>query len=101
MLRYPIPKVKRIQLAKLYFHVATTPGMSITIVALCEDTLDTLIKSKKKLSIADMRLPWKPIYTILSEDLFLKRRQFEYTYARYQPRLCVERHSSVAVTRLF
>ncbi|EGN99641.1 hypothetical protein SERLA73DRAFT_159863 [Serpula lacrymans var. lacrymans S7.3] len=78
MLKYPFPKEKRMKLAKLYFHVSTTPGMSTQIVAICADGLSTLTRSKKKLSIEDMRLPWKPIYDILSQDLFLSRRQFEY-----------------------
>jgi proteasome activator subunit 4 len=82
MMRYPIPKEKRIKLAKVYFHVATIPGMPIGIVALCADTLTMLIKSKKILSIRDMRLPWRPVYDILCQDLFLRRRQFEYTYAQ-------------------
>jgi proteasome activator subunit 4 len=54
--------------------------MSTQIVAACADTLQALIRSKNKLSIDDMRLPWKPIYNILIRDLFLTRREFEYTY---------------------
>ncbi|TFK76829.1 hypothetical protein BDN72DRAFT_890635 [Pluteus cervinus] len=79
MLKYPIPKDKRIKLAKIFFHVTTTPGMSTQIVATCSDAFKTLTRSTNKLSIKDMRLPWRPIYDILSQDLFLTRRQFEYT----------------------
>lgn len=78
-LKYPIPKEKRIRMAKLYFALCTTPGMSTQVVAACADTLQLLTRSKKKLSIDDMRLPWMPIYDLLSKDLFLTRRQFEYT----------------------
>ncbi|KAM6497955.1 hypothetical protein JOM56_005903 [Amanita muscaria] len=78
-LKYPIPKEKRVMLAKLYFHVSTTPGMPAQIVATCADGFKWLTRSKKKLSVKDMRLPWKPIYDLLSNDLFLKRREFEYT----------------------
>lgn len=77
MLKYPMPKEKRIALAKLFFHVCTTPGMPTHIVASCADTFVTLTRSRKKVSIEDLRLPWKPIYKILSKDLFLTRRQFE------------------------
>ena len=77
MLKYPIPKEKRVALIKTYFHVCTTPGMPNHIVAACSDGLQVLCRSKKKLSVEDMRLPWKPIYKILSKDLFLTRRQFE------------------------
>ncbi|KAJ3973169.1 hypothetical protein EV361DRAFT_980091 [Lentinula raphanica] len=79
MLKYPIPKDRRISLAKIYFHVSITPGMPAQIIATCADGFKMLTQSKKKISIEDMRLPWKPIYNILSHDLFLSRRQFEYT----------------------
>lgn len=79
MLKYPFPKEKRIRLAKLYFHIATTPGMPTQVMAVCADGLSNLTRSKKKLNIDDMRLPWKPIYDILRKDLFLTRRQFEYS----------------------
>ncbi|KAL0950828.1 hypothetical protein HGRIS_007590 [Hohenbuehelia grisea] len=78
MLKYPIPKEKRIRLAKVFFHLSVTPGLSTQIVAVCADAFKTFTRSKKKLTITDMRLPWKPIYRILKADLFLSRRQFEY-----------------------
>ena len=77
MLKYPIPKEKRIRLAKLYYHICTTPGMPTHIISTCSDNLQTFTRSKKKLSVEDMRLPWKPILGILSKDLFLTRRQYE------------------------
>lgn len=42
------------------------------------ETLAMLTRSKKKLSVEDLRLPWRPVYDILSRDLFLRRRQYEY-----------------------
>ena len=77
MLKYPIPKEKRIALIKVYYHICTTPGMPTHIVSTCSDNLQVLTRSKKKLSIEDLRLPWKPVYNILNKDLFLTRRQFE------------------------
>lgn len=79
MLKYPLPKDRRVALAKLYFHLSVTPGMSTEMVSTCADAFKTLTKSKHKITIDDMRLPWKPIYDILGQDLFLSRRQFEYT----------------------
>ncbi|KAF9014988.1 hypothetical protein BDQ17DRAFT_1418116 [Cyathus striatus] len=79
MLKYPIPKDKRVKLAKLYYLVSITPGMSTQMVATCADAFKVLTKSKKTISIEDMRLPWKPVYDILRDDLFLTRRQYEYT----------------------
>ena len=77
MLKYPIPKEKRIHLIRVYFHLATLPGMLTHIVATASDGLQTLTRSKKKLTIDDLRLPWKPLFDILDNDLFLSRRQFE------------------------
>ena len=76
-LRYPIPKEKRILLVKLYFHLCTTPGVPLHIIAACSDALDTLTRSRKKLSVQDLRLPWQPLLQALRSDLFLTRRQFE------------------------
>ena len=83
MLKYPMPKDRRIRLAKLYFHMSITPGMPAQIVATCADGFKALTKSKNKATIDDMRLPWKPIYDILNQDLFLTRRQFEYTFVSF------------------
>jgi len=82
-LRYPIPKETRILLVKLYYHLAAAPGMPLHIVATCADALETLTRSKKKLSVHDIRLPWMPLYNIISQDLFLTRRQFEVSQASY------------------
>ncbi|KAF8213398.1 hypothetical protein K438DRAFT_1902498 [Mycena galopus ATCC 62051] len=79
MLKYPIPKETRIKLAKLYWYLSTTPGMPTQVMATCADGFKALTESTKKISIKDMRLPWRPIYDILSQDLFLTRREFEYT----------------------
>ena len=77
MLKYPIPKDKRVALVKLYYHICTTPGMPMHIVSTCSENLQVLTRSKKKMSVEDVRLPWKPVYKILSKDLFLTRRQYE------------------------
>lgn len=80
MLKYPLPKDRRVKLAKLYFYLSITPEISTQILATCADGFELLTRSKLKVTIDDMRLPWKPIYDILSQDLFLRRRQFEYTF---------------------
>lgn len=61
----------------LYYNICITPGMPLHIVATCADALDVLTRSKNKISVEDIRLPWKPLYDRLSQDLFLTRRQFE------------------------
>ncbi|KAF8587302.1 hypothetical protein K439DRAFT_1645895 [Ramaria rubella] len=83
MLKYPIPLAKRIRLAKLYYELCVTPGMPGYLVSTWADGLGALIRSKKKLRIEDMRMPWKPIYDILRKELFLTRRQFEISQIPY------------------
>ncbi|PVF98837.1 hypothetical protein CPB86DRAFT_757643 [Serendipita vermifera] len=82
-LKYPLPRPKRIALIKLFYQICVVPGMPTDTVSACMDTLAMLTRSKKKISIDDLRLPWKPVYDILSRDLFLKRRQFEYNQTTY------------------
>lgn len=77
MLKYPIPKEKRIRLVKLYYEISILPGMPASIMAVAAEGLNYLTRSKKKLTIDDLRLPWKPIYKLLSKELFLSRRKFE------------------------
>ncbi|KAH8835425.1 hypothetical protein DL96DRAFT_1702409 [Flagelloscypha sp. PMI_526] len=79
MLKYPLPKDKRIAIARLYFHIALLPGISMQTLAMVADGFKVLTRSKNKLTVDDLRLPWKPIYDLLNQDLFLSRRQFEYT----------------------
>ena len=85
MLKYPIPKEKRVGLVKLYYEVATMPGMPTNIMAVAAEGLNVFTRSKAKLSIDDLRLPWKPIYNLLSKELFLSRRKFEIKYVLLNP----------------
>ncbi|KAG8866672.1 hypothetical protein FRC20_007837 [Serendipita sp. 405] len=82
-LKYPLPRKKRIALAKLFYQICVVPGMPHDTVSACMDTFSMLTRSKKKLGIQDLRLPWRPVYDILSRDLFFKRRQFEFTQTAY------------------
>ncbi|KAI5124439.1 hypothetical protein M0805_008323 [Coniferiporia weirii] len=77
MLKYPMPKPKRIALVKLYYELAVMPGLPSNVLAVVAEALSYFTRSKDKLSIADVRLPWKPIYKLLSKELFLSRRKFE------------------------
>lgn len=74
-----MPKEKRIALARIYFNIAILPGLSMQILAIAADGFKALTRSKKTISLTDLRLPWKPIYDTLNQDLWLSRRQFEYT----------------------
>ena len=77
MLKYPIPKEKRIAMVKLYLEVAVTPGMPMKVMSGAAEGVNYLTRSKRKLSIDDMRLPWKSLYKIIEKELFLCRRKFE------------------------
>jgi hypothetical protein len=77
LLKYPIPKEKRIALVRLYFELCVTPGMSLPIISNC---LETFLWLVRKLNLYDLRLPWRPIYTIMQNELFLSRRQYILRY---------------------
>ena len=64
-------------MTKLYYEVSLAPGMHLNVMGAAAEGLVGLLRSKKKLSINDLRLPWKPIYDRLSRELFLSRRKFE------------------------
>ena len=74
--------------------MCTMPGMPLHIVATCSDALEILTRSKNKLSIQDIRLPWLPILDILRYDLFLTRRQFEVRFVWY-PQLSTQTPTDV------
>ncbi|KAF7306649.1 Membrane protein [Mycena indigotica] len=79
MLKYELPKETRVRLAKIYWHLSVLPGAPTPVMAAAADGFKALTSSTKKISIKDMRLPWRPIFDILSKEMFLTRRQFEYT----------------------
>ncbi|KAF7319927.1 Membrane protein [Mycena kentingensis (nom. inval.)] len=79
LLKYEMPRETRVRLAKIYWHLSVMPGMPIPVMAAAADGFKALCGSEKKISIKDMRLPWKPIFDVLSQEMFLTRRQFEYT----------------------
>ncbi|KAJ7071321.1 hypothetical protein C8F01DRAFT_1216892 [Mycena amicta] len=78
-LKYELPKETRVKLAKIYWHLSVMPGMPTQVMAAAADGFKALTESTKKISIKDMRLPWRPIFDVLSKEMFLTRRQFEYT----------------------
>jgi hypothetical protein len=85
-------------LVDLYYSMCTMPGMPLHIVATCSDALEILTRSKNKLSIQDIRLPWLPTLDILRHDLFLTRRQFEVRFVLY-PELCMQFLADLASTQ--
>nr|GAT49743.1 membrane protein [Mycena chlorophos] len=78
-LKRDLPRETRVKLAKVYFHLSVMPGMPTSVMAAAADGFKSLASSTKKITIKDMRLPWRPIFDVLSKEMFLTRRQFEYT----------------------
>ncbi|TIB08744.1 hypothetical protein E3P89_02948 [Wallemia ichthyophaga] len=74
-LKYPMTRERRVQLTRLYYQLLVTPGMDGRFINLFANRLMSLISSKKRISIKDIVLPWKPLYDILSTELFPKQRE--------------------------
>ncbi|TIA90807.1 hypothetical protein E3P99_01381 [Wallemia hederae] len=74
-LKYPMSRERRVQLTRLYYQLLVTPGMDGRFINLFANRLVSLISSKKRISIKDIVLPWKPLYDILSKELFPKARE--------------------------
>lgn len=43
----------------------------------------SLLESKKRIDISDIRLPWRPIFAILEKELFPKQRKTGLTYVAH------------------
>ncbi|TIC14990.1 hypothetical protein E3Q14_00482 [Wallemia mellicola] len=74
-LKYPMLRERRVQLTRLYYQLLVSPGMDGRFINLFATRLMSLISSKKRLSIKDIVLPWKPLYEILAKELFPKQRE--------------------------
>lgn len=83
LLKYPMPLEKRTRLARVYYELCVAPSMPSYLLSNWSEGLSSLLRSKKKTSIKDLRLPWRPIYRILKAELFLTRRQFEIKYVHW------------------
>ncbi|KDN43334.1 hypothetical protein K437DRAFT_274941 [Tilletiaria anomala UBC 951] len=74
-LKYPMKRVMRARLARLYYHLSVMPGLDARLVELCAQMCMTLVESKKRIDIRDLVLPWRPLYDLLEKDLFPKQRR--------------------------
>ncbi|WOO84927.1 Autophagy-related protein 22 [Vanrija pseudolonga] len=66
---YPMKKEIRIRLIFLFYEIIFIPGMGTSFV---EDRANDLIAflSDRTLSIHDLRIPWRPLYDALYNELF-------------------------------
>ncbi len=65
----------RARLARLYYHLATTPSLEPRLVELSASMCMTLIESRKRIDIKDLVLPWRLLYDVMEKDLFPKQRR--------------------------
>lgn len=73
--RSPVQRATRARLARLYYHLTVLPGMEARIAEVTSKMCMTLLEGKRRLSIADLVLPWRPLYTLLERELFPKQRK--------------------------
>lgn len=92
-MKYPMKRKVRAQLAKMYFELAgqwrtrhrpllacshldtVLPGLDARLVDLAANQAMSLLESKKKIDIIDLRLPWRKLYAVLEKELFPKQRK--------------------------
>ena len=74
-LKYPMKRIIRAKLARLYFELAVLPGMDPRLIEVASNTCMTLVANKKRIDINDLQLPWEPLYAVLERELFPKKRK--------------------------
>lgn len=74
-LRYPMKREVRAALARLYYSMATQPGLEARCIELSANICMTLLEPIKRIDIYDLQLPWRPLYDCLERELFPKARK--------------------------
>ncbi|KAG6889358.1 hypothetical protein C0995_001423 [Termitomyces sp. Mi166 len=78
LMRYPMPKLTRAKLVRLYYELSMIPGVEPRIIRSWTDMLSRLLAnkpgSKRKLESTDLELPWKPLWRALQKELWPKKR---------------------------
>lgn len=77
-LKYPIELTTLARLARVYYHLSVLPGVP-TVVHQAVYTCITLLGGRKKITIAHLVLPWRPLYNMLKRELFVKERKTNQT----------------------
>jgi proteasome activator subunit 4 len=77
-MRYPMPKVTRAKLVKLYYELCVVPGLEPRVTRSWADMLSRLLSDKsglrRKLETADLQLDWRPVWRALQKELWPKKR---------------------------
>ena len=82
-MRYPIQKVTRARLVRLYYELSLLPGVEPRVIRSWTDMLARLLAnkagSKRKLESQDLQLPWQPLWRALQKELWPKKRNLDPT----------------------
>lgn len=77
-MRYPILKLTRVKLVRLYYELCLIPGIEPRVIRSWADMLSRLLngkgEQKRKLEATDLELPWKPLWRALQKELWPKKR---------------------------
>ena len=83
-MRYPMPKSTRAKLTRLYYELCLVPGIEPRVMRSWADMLSRLIcnkpDSRRKLDVADLQLPWQPLWRVLQKELWPKKRLHDSSY---------------------
>lgn len=86
-MRYPISKPIRAKLVRFYYELLLVPGMEPRVVRTWADMVQRLLANKpgikRKLELADLKLPWQPLWRALHKELWPKSRLLDQTYVRH------------------
>ncbi|KAF8213422.1 hypothetical protein K438DRAFT_1750713 [Mycena galopus ATCC 62051] len=74
LMRYPIPKPIRAKLVRLYYELILLPGIEARTCRNWIHMFNRVLANKpgvhRKLEIADLQLPWKPLWRIVKKELW-------------------------------
>lgn len=77
-MRYPMQKVTRAKLVRLYYELSVIPGVEPRVMRSWTEMLSRLLAnkpgSKRKLESHDLELDWKPLWRALQKELWPKQR---------------------------
>lgn len=77
-MKYPLPKPTRAKLVRLFYELCLLPGVDGRILRGWADMVSTLLAlkpgSRRRLEIADLELPWQPLWRVMQKELWPKKR---------------------------
>ncbi|KZT23745.1 hypothetical protein NEOLEDRAFT_1135845 [Neolentinus lepideus HHB14362 ss-1] len=78
LMRYPISKVLRAKIVRLYYELCLLPGIEPRVIRSWADMLSRLLSNKpgmkRKLEAWDLQLSWQNLWKVLQRELWPKKR---------------------------